>query len=864
MPLNTFIGVPVALQLVTDRGALHPICALVTDAHEGEWDGSLATYRLVVRDALTVLERRINTRVFRQSSVPEIISTLVSEWRRKSSTLAGAFYIDMSMLDIAKYPVREQIIQFDESDADFIRRLCRREGIAWFIRAACQDRGVDTAHALVLFDNVAKLAQCPAGKVRYRTDAAIGERDAMTLLASGCQLVPGSIRSASWEYKSNRADEIEGATRVDQGRAGNDLAQLLSDSRLDSPHFADSWDHHDAIGLARVMSHAARAARIDGASGVRDLAVGHWVEVIGCPESDRLSDEVRRLTTTRLHHRGENNLPKDLNERAQALFKASRWHFESPSVSIDTPERPTVFGNSAPSRYENTFTAVPHKFPLTPSYDPRRDLPRVYPIIGKVVTPENEEVFCDEYGRIRVQIQGLDPRDHEHANGAGTSGTERDSAAVRVLTGWAGENFGENKLPRKGMEVLLDFLSGDPDKMFVAGVFHNGINMPATFSHKGGLPGNRYLSGTKSREFKGQRYNQLRFDDTPSQISVQLASQHAATEVNLGYLTHPRIDGHGTARGEGVEIRTDAAAVWRAAKGSLFTTFARIQAAGHQLDRQELLQLLSECLELFGALGKYVEQHGGKATDSTAQTDLVSAVKRWDGGTGSDAADAGAGDSNAIMAFCAAAGSVDATPKTHLTYAGENLDQIAQQHMQLVSGQRFNVTAGQGMQLFARGLGVQAIAGEGPMVLQTQADAFAASAQKGVKISSNENEVLVNAPTIRLVAEDGSYIKIGGGGVTIGTNGDAKILAGSHLWDGPSTQAMHKAAFNNAPADQRFQLHFPLREGHALLHAPHQPYRITLDDGRVIEGTTDANGLTDLVKDDAMRIVKIDLFNSSI
>ena len=165
-------------------------------------------------------------------------------------------------------------------------------------------------------------------------------------------------------------------------------------------------------------------------------------------------------------------------------------------------------------------------------------------------------------------------------------------------------------------------------------------------------------------------------------------------------------------------------------------------------------------MELFGALGKYVEQHGGKATDSTAQTDLVSAVKRWDGGTGSDAADAGAGDPNAIMAFCAAAGSVDATPKTHLTYAGENLDQIAQQHMQLVSGQRFNVTAGQGMQLFARGLGVQAIAGEGPMVLQTQADAFAASAQKGVKISSNENEVLVNAPTIRLVAEDGSYIKI--------------------------------------------------------------------------------------------------------
>ena len=869
MPLNTFIGMPLAVQLVTDRGALHSICALVTDAHEGESDGSLATYRLVIRDALTVLERRINTRVFREKSVPEIVGTLASEWRRKSSTLAGAFDIDISMLDIAKYPVREQTIQFDESDADFIRRLCRREGIAWFIRAAGADtvgrnRGTATTHTLVLFDNATKLAQCAAGKVAYRPDAAIGERDTLTLLASGCQLVPGSIRSASWDYKSNRVDQVEGATRVDQGKAGNDLARLLSDSRLDSPHFADSWDHHDAIGLARIMSHAARAARIDGAGSVRDLAVGQWMEVTGCPEFDRLPNDARRLTITQLRHRGENNLPKDLNGRAHALFTASRWKFESPPISVDTPARPTVFGNSAQSRYESTFTAVPYRLPLTPSYDPRCDLPRVYPIIGKVVTPENEEAFCDEYGRIHVQIQGLDPDDHQHADGAGTSGTERDSAAVRVLTGWAGENFGENMLPRKGMEVLLDFVNGDPDKMFVAGVFHNGVNMPATFSHRGELPGNRYLSGVKSREVKGERYNQLRFDDTPSQISVQLASQHASTEVNLGYLTHPRTDGHGTDRGEGAEIRTDAAAVWRAAKGSLFTTFARIQAAGHQLDRQELLQLLSACRELFEALGGYVEQHGGKAADSAAQTDLVSAVKQWDGGASSDSANVGVGEPNAIMAFCAAAGSVDATPKTHLTYAGENIDQIAEQHMQLASGQRFNATAGQGMQFFARGTGVQAMAGEGPMVLQAQADALTVTAQKGVKLGSNENEVFVNAPTIRLVAEDGSYIKIGGGGITIGTNGEAKILAGSHLWDEPSAQQAPKTPFNSAPTDQRFKLHFPDDQGQTSALAAHQSYRITLDDGRVIEAKTDANGLSELVKDHAMRILKIDLLKPAL
>ncbi|MDR5671506.1 type VI secretion system Vgr family protein, partial [Burkholderia cenocepacia] len=123
----------------------------------------------------------------------------------------------------------------------------------------------------------------------------------------------------------------------------------------------------------------------------------------------------------------------------------------------------------------------------------------------------------------------------------------------------------------------------------------NGANPPATFTHTGSQPGNRYVSGIKTKEIKGRRYNQLRLDDTPSQISAQLATEHAHTQLNLGYLTHPRNDGVGQDRGEGAELRTDAAAALRAAQGMLLTTYARSQASGGQLDRDELLQLLGEC-----------------------------------------------------------------------------------------------------------------------------------------------------------------------------------------------------------------------------------------------------------------------------
>ncbi|WP_028223436.1 hypothetical protein, partial [Paraburkholderia oxyphila] len=80
----------------------------------------------------------------------------------------------------------------------------------------------------------------------------------------------------------------------------------------------------------------------------------------------------------------------------------------------------------------------------------------------------------------------------------------------------------------------------------------------------------------------------------------------------------------------------------------------------------------------------------------------------------------------------------------------------------------------------------------------------------------------------------------------------------SHKWGGPSTQGAPKSAFNNAATDQRFRLHYLGEDGQPAA-AAHQAYRITLDDGSVIEGKTDANGLTNMVKDDAMRILKIDI-----
>ncbi|WP_246024862.1 type VI secretion system Vgr family protein [Paraburkholderia dinghuensis] len=833
VPLETFLGQPVMVQLVTDQGGLHSICAIVTDAHEGESDGSLSTYQLVVRDALSIMEQRINTRIFRQKSVVDILQTLVQEWHRKSVTLAGTFDLDISKLDASRYPAREQTLQFNESDADFVRRLCRRDGIAWFVRTG--DRQ-DTAgnstqpfHTLVLFDDAIKLTQASVGTVPYHADAAIGAADSITLLSMGRQVVAGSIRRTSWDLKPSRVDQVEVPTRVDQGAAGNDLAHLLSDSRIDSPHMANSWADYDRLGRARVDAHDARAARFDAASGVRDLAVGYWIGVSGHPELDKLAEQKRHIVVTALHHRGENNLPKDLNERAQALFTASRWSFETPPESVDTRARPTTIDGSSASRYENTFSGVARDTPLTPSYDPRVDLPPVYPIIGTVTATEGEEVYCDEYGRHNVRIQGLDEADHVHANGAGTSGTPADSASVRVLSSSAGDTYGAQVPLRAGMEVLLDFVGGDPDRMYIAGVFTNGVNMPAAmFSGTGSLPGNRYLSGLRSKEIKGRRYNQLRLDDTPSQISAQIASQHAFSEVNLGYLTHPRDNGQGAARGEGAELRTDAAAALRAAQGILLTTYARSQASGNHLDRDELIQLLGECTELFKSLGDYAGQHGGQAMDATGQSALANALKGWQASGG-----------EALMAFGAQAGSVNVTPKTHVTYAGENIDQVAQQHVQVTSGQRINLQGGHGVALFAQAEGISAVANHGKVKLQSQADDTQIDSAKSIQMTAAGGKLAgMASDQVVFVTSGGAYLKLHGGDIELGCPGNFTVKSAGHTWGGAASMSTGMPKFDDAPLGRVPQL-VRATDGQA---ASGYQGEIQKSAGDIVKGQTDGSG----------------------
>ncbi len=129
LALKQFIAMPAELQFVTDRGALRAVCGIVDGAVEGEADGGLATYQLIVRDALAVMDKGGNSRVFRNKSEIEITEIILGEWRRDNQVLGRAF--DFATWRLKKhYPQREFTLQYNESDAAFLRRLWRRRGLA--------------------------------------------------------------------------------------------------------------------------------------------------------------------------------------------------------------------------------------------------------------------------------------------------------------------------------------------------------------------------------------------------------------------------------------------------------------------------------------------------------------------------------------------------------------------------------------------------------------------------------------------------------------------------------------------------------------------------------------------------------------
>lgn len=814
LALKDIQGLPVGLSIGDDEGGNRWVCGVVTGVERILSDGAATVFELHFEDALGILAHRKTWRVFRELSVVQITEQILDEHRQANRILAAAFRFAFDGLQ-RSYPARAFTMQAGESDAAFLTRLWAQEGIAWHFRCSWEDG--HPVHTLILADAPGFYVADSLGPVRFQRADATEARDTVNTWEARRTLAPGAVARGSFDCKTVRRSDVSEPSALDQGEAGDALAHSLVDYAYDPPRAGAGAAHLAQLGRSRILAHEFAAKGWSGESVVRRFAHGRSFVLVGHAGVDRHPPAQREFILTRLELTAANGIRLD---PVLAHRLAQGWR--------EIPDE----GGGLPF-YRNRFECVRSDVPIVPLYDPAR-VPRPGLLSAIVVGESGREVDVDEQGRIAVRF--LFARDEEHPR-YGTSGTPRDSARVRVLQPWADAGFGAAFWPRVGSEILIGFIQGHPDKPIALGGLYDGLHEPVRFSGKGGLPANGALSGLRSREFHGDGYNQLRFDDSGGQVGSQLFSSHAATQLNQGWLGTPRDGGKAEARGEGFELATHAAGALRAARGLLVSAFARLDPASRQLAREETLSLMEECVTLFRELGQYAADNTAVAADPAPQVRLRAALRDWE--QGSSTAPGGGGGATPLVAITAPAGVHLSSPASIVSHAGGNLDAVALKHYQVSAAERLIANAGTGISLFAQSGGARFIAHQGPVGIQARHDDVTIEAARHLKLSASDGQLqALAAKEILLATADGCYLKLGNGRIELGCSGAIALKAARHDWSGPATQAAELPHFASADVG-RTPVFVRPTDGQPIADAR---YEITRADGRVEAGVTDAEG----------------------
>ncbi|KIC37060.1 type VI secretion system Vgr family protein [Leisingera sp. ANG-M7] len=356
------------------------------------------------------------------------------------------------------YPELEYTVQYRESDLDFARRLMERFGISFHIRHQ------EASHTLVLTDDVLNHAEIPS-RPYY-----------------GAAQNQGATGEHFWAWGPERR-LTTGATRLTDYNFKTPMAAMESDRIGDAQYAEGQLEAYDYPGdypdLGRGKTVAQLRCEEERGQDARQFASG---DITG----------LRPGGVVPLG--GGDAVPGD---GAKHLCLWARYSFVSQSYG----------SNREGALADRPFTADYRLMPVTAPMVPPRVTP--VPVVQgpqtAVVVGEGE-IDCDEHGRILVHFHW----DLEKAH----------SMRCRVSQNWASQGWGGMVIPRIGMEVVVEFLEGDPDKPLVTGCVYNGRNKPPY-----PLPQNKTKSVFKTDTHKGSGFNELTFEDERDQEKIYMHGQ---------------------------------------------------------------------------------------------------------------------------------------------------------------------------------------------------------------------------------------------------------------------------------------------------------------------------------------------------
>ncbi|MEM6276890.1 MAG: type VI secretion system tip protein TssI/VgrG [Pseudomonadota bacterium] len=369
----------------------------------------------------------------------------------------GSPHVDMSSL--GSYPVLEYTVQYNESDANFARRQMERFGITWHWVFA------EKGHTLVLTDIETSHPTVPGGTRPWYPVRRLhqGLEEHFYEWKTGTNLVTNTARLTEYNFKTpNVMQEVT-----------ND-ASYPGDVQYENYEWPGDYldpTEGGTMVMRRAEATAGQGPRIKARGNISGLAAGFKVEITG-----------QELPGTTGH--------------------------EFMCVSARHTLRTQAYGSSAKeSTTEEDYTA---EYVMQPAGDPIRPLRRAKrPVITGCQTAMvvgDGEIDCDDYGRILVRF---------HWDLAGAN-----SMRCRVMQHSASNTYGGMVIPRIGMEAVVEFLEGDPDKPLVTGCVYNA-NTPRPYD----LPGHKTKHVIRADSHEGSGFNEISFEAQSGQENLHVHAQ---------------------------------------------------------------------------------------------------------------------------------------------------------------------------------------------------------------------------------------------------------------------------------------------------------------------------------------------------
>ncbi|KRP74123.1 MULTISPECIES: type VI secretion system tip protein TssI/VgrG [Pseudomonas] len=432
---------------------------LVSLFQQGDTGFRRTRYTAVVEPTLKRFDLRSNWRIFQAQTVPDIITSMLAEHKLTDIRSEICF----------EHQPREYCVQAGETDLDFIARLAAEEGLLYTFEHRAD------GHTLVLTDRVGGL-----GTIGTHTD---------------CPVIYQPMGGGdSKEPALNRFHYTE------QVRTAR---QVQRDYTFTHPRYDQQ---HTATGDQDLKNQHKDYERYDYPGRYkRDIAGKPFTKT----RLTALRNDAKLAHVEGDDERLQPGLAFDLNDHPREDFN-DRWR----TIAIKhegkqhTSLQEESFGSGLGTSYSLKASAIrwtsDWKAPLPPK--PCIDGPQIATVVG----PPGEEIYCDEWGRVKVQF----PWDRADKN------NDHSSCWIRVTQGWAGATWGSIAIPRVGQELVISHLDGDPDQPIATGTAYRQTNLPPYE-----LPKHKTRMTIKSRTHKGEGFNELRFEDELGQEEVFIHAQ---------------------------------------------------------------------------------------------------------------------------------------------------------------------------------------------------------------------------------------------------------------------------------------------------------------------------------------------------